>query len=224
MHVARRATVLAALAVALAGCGAAAPPEGDPPPAQERGGMQRLPDSVLDFLYTAPGFRLADYERYHVTPLTVTAPTGALDPAHETRLRELFARVLGEELADDGPLQRVHSPGRGTLVVHPQVIDLRRIPEGFELPQERFEFTLQEGRMTLVAEIVHHDSGRVLARAADLEAPPPRFGRRSDWALIETAFRRWVRRFQERMDASEPTAYTVQVMPSAARPDTRPVR
>lgn len=181
--------------------------------------MQRLPDSVLDFLYTAPGFRLADYDRYHVTPLTVTVPTGALDPAHEARLRELFARVLDEELAADGPLRRVHRPGRGTLIVHPQVIDLRRIPEGFELPRERFEFTLQEGRMTLVAEIVDHDSGRVVARAADLQAPPPRLRRRSEWALVESAFRRWVRRFQERMDASEPTGYTVRAASSAAQPE-----
>ena len=142
----------------------------------------------LDFLFLDAMEHRQVFHRFFLEPVSVWHPEAA-DPRRVEQLQERAQERLAEALTAGGLVASDHV-GDGVLVVHVELIDLKSSEVTDEVMQwaERFRFNVAAGRITLVAELRDGETGRVLARLADLEEPG---GERELWSGVDQALSQW---------------------------------
>jgi hypothetical protein len=169
-------------------------------------------DSVLDHVFIKKGVEFSVYRSVMFDEISVWHPTEngpspervAQVRANLARAQEIFYETMIAALADRYAI--VQKPGRNTLRVEVQFIDLRALPPGSPVPADlrRLQFRTAPGHITMVARLFDASSGELLARAADL-------GRRAvaegeapvDWEAIASDFDYWARVFRAWLDQSQ---------------------
>jgi hypothetical protein len=174
----------------------------------------------VDTVHVRPGVDFARYDRLMFDPVVVafdpdwdpkhTTPRGALTAAEREQIRRdaaaLFERAFRNELELNGGYQLVTAPGPDVLRVSASLIDLYiNVPEGAHSGGARV-YSMNAGRVTLLAELRDSESGAVIARVSDRE-----FGRDVEdvrWSSsvldaveAERIFSAWARLLRERLDA-----------------------
>jgi hypothetical protein len=124
--------------------------------------------------------------------------------ANLARMQELFDATFTAALGDR--YTRSASPGRNTLRLEVQFIDLRALPPGSPIPQDltRYVFRTQPGHITMVARLFDARSGELLARAADLGKRASAGGEAVvDWEAIASDLDYWARVFRAWLDPAQ---------------------
>lgn len=140
-------------------------------------GWQRLEHPTLDALFTnrvADFADFADYDGVYIEPVSVWYPNGsaaAVDTADA--LRNRAARAFESAFVANG-LEVSDAPGRNTMIVRVQFIDFRatRVSEEALAWASNFEFAVQPGRVTMVAELIDARTGNTVMRMADMQDGP----------------------------------------------------
>lgn len=171
-------TVLIALCVTgLAGCASnrTAPPE-------EWDGLVRQSGTTLGAVFVRPDAEIPSYTSVMLDPVEVSfarnwdpnrggrSQINRLDAsdvaAIQANLAELFRETFRTELEQAG-YKLVDAPGPDTLRVTAAIVDLYiTAPETTSAGRSR-TYTMNSGRMTLVAELRDSTTGEILARAVD---------------------------------------------------------
>ena len=148
-------------------------------------GLVQRRSSAVDLLYVRPGASLSGYKSVRLERLQVAF---AKDwKPNDTRtmsqrltntdfenikngLADQFAKTFTEELTSGG-YKIVTEAGDDVLDVTPLIVDLYiAAPDKPSAGRSR-TYTADPGRMTLVLELRDSDTGQILARALDAEAP-----------------------------------------------------
>ncbi len=132
---------------------------------------QRIEHPTLDLLFTSTAADVAGYERVYLEPVSVWYPTeraAAVDRADT--LRDRAASELGSAFAANG-LEVVDAPGRAAMIVRVQLIDFSDTPVSEEALawKRRFRFSVEPGRVTMVAELIDSRTGNAAVRMADMQ-------------------------------------------------------
>ena len=200
-----RSILVAALALALAGCAApGATVFATGPGSSTPDGLRRVRWSELGNEWLRPGTSLASYSGVVLTPIQVSYHTQqgqAIDPtatpyvpgadeiaAIERDFQESFARALS-----GGAFKVVAGPGPGVLRVSGRVVDLTRtVPQWSSLAPDENVGSNGFGQMTLLLELADATSGRALMRTAarlPIALDPNQAGANDDPTMLDTAIR-----------------------------------
>jgi hypothetical protein len=169
-------------------------------------------DSTLDHVYIKKGVDFKRFDSVMVENISIWHPSEN-GPSQEriaairsnlARMQEIFGETLEDAL--DDRYRIVDKPGRNTLRVEIQFIDLRSLPVGSPVPDDllRYQFRTQAGHITMVARLFDSRSGELLARAADLGKRASAGGEAVvDWEAIATDFGYWTRVFRAWLDQEQ---------------------
>jgi len=166
-------------------------------------------DSVLDHVFIKKGVDFSRYQSIVIDDVSVWHPTEngpspekiASIQANLNKTQEIFYDTLSSALADRYPIWP--KPGKNTLRVEVQFIDLRSLPPCSEVPDDlkRMEFRTAPGHITMVARLLDAKSGVVLARAADLGKRASQGGEAVvDWEAIASDIDYWAKVFRAWLD------------------------
>jgi hypothetical protein len=200
----------------LAGC--AAPPR----LTQETSfdGLARVENSIYDQAWVRPGVDLQAYTKlmlqeagisYRATRAAHTvAATGGrefpLSDRQKERLREIVRTAFAEELAKSQRFEIAREPGPDVLLLRGSLLDV----VSFVPPEEAGAgkvYLRAVGEATLVLELRDSTTDAILARIIDRRAaerlggPLVESNPITNAFEVESAARRWARRFRERLDA-----------------------
>lgn len=176
-----KSLLLPLAAIALAACSATRTTSIDEPSTQE--GLEPVQVRNIDAVYKKPGVDLSQYRRLLIRDVDIAFSRGwertqksatrnwsSEDSERIKReLAELFEETARRELEVEGGYEIVDEPAQDVLEIRPSIIDLyinapdRSLTE----PGRVRSYTLEAGRMTLVAELRDSISGELLARAYD---------------------------------------------------------
>jgi hypothetical protein len=121
--------------------------------------------------------------------------------ANLAKTQELFNETLIAALADRYTI--LEKPGKNSLRLEVQFIDLRALAPGSPIPASlaRMQFQTKPGHITMVARLLDAKSGVLLARAADLGKRASQGGEALvDWEAIVSDFGYWARVFRAWLD------------------------
>jgi len=160
-------------------------------------------DSAVESSYIATDADFSKYRSLLGKDMGIHFPTNAPHSEEEVlRIRQIFRTAFLSELEG---YEIVTEPGPATLTVEPSLIDMR-FGTAADVPDLRGNLSslAQPGRLLFLMELRDSETDRVLGRAADSSAKPPRFAtpesNATDWDSVETAARRWAELFRQFLD------------------------
>lgn len=152
----------------------------------------RLEESTLDFLYVRRNADLGGFDRVIIDPLSVwhAGSPRTAQSADLARLRREYSAHFEASMKAHG-YAITGQPAANTLRLHVELIDLKVTEPGMPVAAlaDRFMFTVQPGKITLVAELQDATTGEVLLRFADLENGSGSAG--SVWDEVDSALVNW---------------------------------
>jgi hypothetical protein len=172
---------LSLAALILAACSVSRTTAIDEPATHE--GLQRIQVGNIDAVYQRPGVNYSQYRRLLIRDVDIafsrgweqTQKSATSSWSHEDserikrELADLFARTVRRELETEGGYEVVSAPGQDVLEIRPSIIDLYINAPDLSRSEPGIvrRYTMEAGRMTLVAELRDSISGELLARAYD---------------------------------------------------------
>lgn len=169
-------------------------------------GLVRIENSRFDDVWILPNFDLLSYDSVIVAPPTITYEHARPDNELTSRQTELMTRYFREALEETFAenYRLVSEPSVRTLRVHANIVDLNvNVPTEPPMFGRSRVFTASSGEMTLSAEVFDANSGELLARVIDREAPRTYWHEVtsiSEWADVRQAFYFWSGIAKRRMD------------------------
>jgi hypothetical protein len=167
--------------IILAACSATSTTAIDEPSTHE--GLQPVQVRNIDAVYQRPGVNYSQYRRLLIRDVDIAfsrgwernqkSATSTWSREDSERIKrdlaDLFARTVRRELETEGGYEVVSAPGQDVLEIRPSIIDLYiNAPEPSRTDAGIVRrYTMEAGRMTLVAELRDSISGELLARAYD---------------------------------------------------------
>lgn len=219
-RIAGRSLCTAVLSTGLLAMAACSSRSSDLPEVSEDG--LRLTDvRGIQAAYVKPGASLAPYDKVILAPVAVefASDFDPVNPTTRTRLTDadkqdikdgaaqLFLETFRKELEDNG-YQVVTAPGPGVFNLQAALVNLYvTAPESRMSATRTTTYTMDPGRVTLVAEFRDSQSNELLARVFDAQAARESAsfqvaGRVQNTAEAQRIFSGWARILRERLDAT----------------------
>ena len=187
----KRASLLAVLAICVAGCGTV-----------ETQSFQVSNNANVESAQISTDADFSAYSRLHAVDMGIFFPQGATASDDDVqRIRAIFREAFFGELAD---YDIVTEPGPGAMTVQATLIDFReaRYDDVMSVRSELRDMA-SPGKIVFLMEMRDSESGRVLARAADSAQTPAiadEEGEVTDWASVEDAAAHWASLFRQFLD------------------------
>ena len=184
-------------------------------------GLELVEVRGIQAAYVKPGSSLAQYNKVILDPVAVefAADFDPVNPTTRNRLSDaekqdikdgaaqLFLESFRKELTDHG-YEIVSAPAADVLRLTPALVNLYvTAPDNRSAATRTVTYTMDPGRVTLVAELRDSQSGDIIARVFDAEAARETAtfrmaSRVQNASEARTIFGGWARTLRERLDAA----------------------